>query len=303
MSPDTSVQLGSFVFRETEVPEKIPWGGKQKCAVHELVGGMRQVDAMGRAEKDLAWSGLILGPDAMDRALQLDTLRAQGNALPLAWGRLSYLVVIEEFEPVYERYYQIPYHINCLVVANNTTPASQPDNSNIDDAVSDDMTSAGGLAPSIGDSTLTSLWGAFSTAVGAISTFANAAGSLIAPLVQSLAAVQAQVLVLTAAAEGVILGAGAIGMLGTIPGTTVSDMSAAIEALEQMQALAALAGYLGRIEANFGAVSQSGSTVVTAGGDLFKIAAANALADPLIQGVQALQVPSAPDGNDGVLES
>jgi nucleoid-associated protein YgaU len=98
---------------------------------------------------------------------------------------------------------------------------------------------------------------------------------------------------------------------------TVADMSAAIGALDQMQALVALAGYLGRIGANFGAVSQSGATVVTAGGDLIAIAAAqygqaqawttiaaaNDLSDPVIQGVQTLKVPSTSDQNDGVLES
>jgi hypothetical protein len=98
---------------------------------------------------------------------------------------------------------------------------------------------------------------------------------------------------------------------------TSAAIAAAITAMNQMQALVSLAGMLGRIQANVGAVSQTSALVLMAGGDLFSlaaatygqaqawstIAAANALVDPVIQGIANLTVPSVSDTNDGVLES
>jgi len=47
---DTTVNLGAFQFALFEIPEKIHWGGSQRTAVHELVGGKRVIDAMGRSD-------------------------------------------------------------------------------------------------------------------------------------------------------------------------------------------------------------------------------------------------------------
>jgi hypothetical protein len=305
------------VFRETEVPEDIVFGGTQKLAVHELIGGGRQVDAMGRREKDLDWGGLILGPDAMDRAFHLENLRVQGNPLTLTWGRLNYLVAIEEFLPKYQRFYQIPYTIRCVVINNNTAPVPAVDNAGVDDAISEDMTTAEGQVSAVGDSTLSGLFTTFQGAVNGVASFVNIAASVAATVLQSLEAVQARLVVLQAMAESSILGQPVIGVGGTLPAITVGAFAAAIAAVQQEQVIVALAGVLGRIGWNVGAVCQSSGTVVTAGGDLFQIAAqtygqaqawttiaaANRLADPVLQGIQTLNVPDQPDGNDGVLES
>ncbi|MGA3116447.1 MAG: hypothetical protein ABSF90_18650 [Syntrophobacteraceae bacterium] len=315
--PDTTLKLGSFIFREIEIPEEIGFGGTQKLHIHELIGGVRQVDALGRREKDLEWSGLIQGPDAMDRALYLDTLRIQGNALPLTWGRLAYSVVIEEFEPRYQRYYQIPYRIKFVVVDNLTAPVAQVNNTGLDDQISADMTTAGTQVAAVADTTLTGLFATFQAAVAGVTSFVNLAASAAAVVVQSLAAVQTRVVTLEALFEGVIAENTSIGMVGALPLVTAADIEAAMAAMNQMQALVSLAGTLGRIQKNVVAVSQTSNTVVTAGGDLFHIAAsqyqqaqawttiaaANGLMDPVIQGIQTLTVPGVPDGNDGVLES
>jgi hypothetical protein len=317
MQPDTILRLGNFVFRDTEVPEHMPFGGEQKLAVHELVGGVRVVQALGRIERDIEWAGLIRGADATDRALYLDNMRVQGKAIGLSWGKLSYNVVIEDFDPTYERFYQVPYRIKCKVIANQTAPVSQADNTNIDDQISNDMTTASGLAAQIGDPTLNSLFTTFQTAVGAVTSFANATSSVIAGVMQPLAAVQTQVGILTAAVSATIASAASIGVAGAIPLAMAASLTGAIAATEQMAMLNALTGTLGRISGNLGSVYGSQATVAVAGGDLFvlaagaygqaqewtTIAAANGLVDPVIQGLQNLTVPQSPDGSDGVLNS
>ena len=73
MKPDTTINLGVFQFANHEIPERVSWGGSQRIAVHELVGGQRVLDAMGRSDRALTWSGLS------GRALRMPTA-AHGRA-------------------------------------------------------------------------------------------------------------------------------------------------------------------------------------------------------------------------------
>ena len=73
MKPDTTINLGVFQFANHEIPERVSWGGSQRIAVHELVGGQRMLDAMGRSDRALTWSGLS------GRALRMPTA-AHGRA-------------------------------------------------------------------------------------------------------------------------------------------------------------------------------------------------------------------------------
>ena len=59
MQADTVLTLGDFEFARYEIPEQITFGGDQRLVVHELVGGTRVIDAMGRADAPLEWSGLF----------------------------------------------------------------------------------------------------------------------------------------------------------------------------------------------------------------------------------------------------
>src|SRR5271169_3708197 len=92
--PDTFVTLGDITFDFFEVPEEIPWGGTQRAAVHQLPGGIRIVDAMGSDDGDLTWKGTFYGQTSVDRALQLDFLRKQGEAVLLTWGEFAYLIKV-----------------------------------------------------------------------------------------------------------------------------------------------------------------------------------------------------------------
>ncbi|HET9019773.1 MAG TPA: hypothetical protein VFN46_09305, partial [Acetobacteraceae bacterium] len=107
-------------FQNFELPARIGFGGAQRLAVHHLPGGARVIDAMGRDDAPILWSGAFAGPDAADRARLLDLLRVEGLPLPLAWDEFAYLVVIARFEAIYERPNWVPYRIACTVLLDQT---------------------------------------------------------------------------------------------------------------------------------------------------------------------------------------
>lgn len=110
------LQLGPVSFAGFEMPAQIGFGGAQRMAVHVLPGGARVIDAMGRDDADIAWSGAFSGGDASERARLLDLLRAEGGMWPLAWDSFCYLVVIAQFEASYQHGNWVPYRITCKVV-------------------------------------------------------------------------------------------------------------------------------------------------------------------------------------------
>lgn len=108
--------LGGFIFTDYAIPESVPLGGEHMFAVHKLIGGDRIVDAMGPDDSDISWSGRFQGNDAVSKASALDALRRSGAQVPLVVDSQFYMVGVKKFEWDYERWYQIPYKISCLVV-------------------------------------------------------------------------------------------------------------------------------------------------------------------------------------------
>jgi hypothetical protein len=122
------VTLGDVSFQDFEVPEKISFGGTQRLAVQELIGGGRVVDALGYDDGEISFSGIFSGDDAAQRAQTLDTERAAGAVLALFWDQYFYNVVIAEFAADYEKPWWIPFALRCIVasdpaVDNAVTPA------------------------------------------------------------------------------------------------------------------------------------------------------------------------------------
>jgi hypothetical protein len=108
--------LGPIQFTAFELPAAITWGGAQSLIVHRLPGGDRIIDAMGRDDAPITWSGIFTGPDATLRAHALDLMRAEGAVWPLTWQDFFYSVVISRFEADYRRPNWIPYRITCTVL-------------------------------------------------------------------------------------------------------------------------------------------------------------------------------------------
>jgi hypothetical protein len=112
----TPLLLGPIAFGDFEVPERIGFGGAQRLVVHTLPGGARVIDAMGRDDADLVWSGVFSGPDAAERGRLLDVLRVVGAPLPLSWDAFLYTVVIARFDAIYSSPWWVPYRITCKVI-------------------------------------------------------------------------------------------------------------------------------------------------------------------------------------------
>lgn len=316
MSADTFVLLDDLRFSRFEVPEHIPFGGKQTLAIHKMVGGKRKIDAMGRDDAPLTWSGLFLGELASQRARYLDFMRTTGQVRVLTWGEFAYSVVIENAMLDYRRAYEIPYTITCEIVENLTQPVSDAPPTPIDAAVMDDMFSMTALGDMIGDPTLSSLLGTLSSAVSAVSSFANAAQSTINTVLTPLLAVQRQVTLLIASAGSTMANVATVG--GLLPNNPISQqvqrINAQISGYTQTPLLLNLQNIGGRMGTNLGSIGTSRNNFTTAGGNLFEMASkaygdisawttlarANNLTDPVLVGVKTISVPPTPDDNGGV---
>lgn len=135
---DIVVSLGGIALKSMEVPDRIAFGGNQATKVHKLVGGNRVVDAMGRDDIPLEWSGRFFGADALSRAQAIDALRKAGKAVNLAWSALSYTVMITRFVADFEFISNLPYQITCEIITDDSSPAAQSDQTSIDDQTSAD---------------------------------------------------------------------------------------------------------------------------------------------------------------------
>lgn len=111
------LSLGGVAFRDMEVPEQIRFGGRQRVAVQNLIGGGRVVSALGIDDGLIEFAGIFSGADAGSRAQLLDAARALGAALPLVWDGFFYTVVIESFVAEYRKQNLIPFAVACVVVS------------------------------------------------------------------------------------------------------------------------------------------------------------------------------------------
>lgn len=311
------VNLGGIVLQDLEVPEVIPWGGDQALAVQKQIGGARTIDAMGRDDIAIEWEGVFLYATAFDRAQALNTLRIAGQQVTLTWGQLNFEVVLRTFVADFRNLYHIPYRIVCEVVQDNATPSTPSTTVDIDDQMTSDLTTANGLTTQINDSTLSGLMGTVTSAVKAVSTFANASSQVIASVVQPIAAAQTQVGALLGQAIATTQNIATVG--GVLPNNPISQnvnaLAAQAAAFTQAPVLVSLQGVLGRMAGNAYALGTNTSTQTVAGGDLRILAAnqygdatswtaiakANGLTDPQINGLATLLVPNQPDTAGGLL--
>jgi hypothetical protein len=79
--------LGSLVFDSWSTPERMPFGGRQEMAVHQLPGGARVIDTLGPVEKDIMFTGQMYGNNAYGVADELELFPPGLNRLgfPKAW--------------------------------------------------------------------------------------------------------------------------------------------------------------------------------------------------------------------------
>lgn len=327
MADKVVVKLGDFVFTTPEVPEHIPFGGDQRLVVHKLVGGDRVIDALGRDDAPLTWSGLLYGKKAIDRAKLLDGYRIKGEPHTLTWSKFRYRVVVRRFLPDFEQAWQIPYTITCEVVKDEAALIKKKPKAKevteagagLEEAVKSDLAGALALATEIGDAVLSTAMDAVDGALSVVGDIASAAGSVIDTVLTPLAAAQQRVTTLIAQAGNTVANVSTLG--GLLPANTISQNAQAlsVQALgfTTQGKLYEMRSKLGRMDVGLSQAIGLGSavqSVTKVGGDLFSlaadvygdaaewvsIAAANDKTDPVIEGEEELKIPVNPSGTGGV---
>lgn len=189
----TFLKLGDVIFSNFEIPERINFGGDQALAVKQLVGGARQIDALGRVDDDISWSGLMFESAASYRAQLLDNMRMQGAQLPLTWGLFNYLVVIKSFKPSFERSYQIPYSITCTVVQNLNNPIPIIFPVGYNDVILAQLAELNDLALLVKSSSILAAMATLSLAINNVPSLQGATPTALIPVISALTSAQAAV--------------------------------------------------------------------------------------------------------------
>ncbi|MDE3023358.1 MAG: hypothetical protein KGI54_16165 [Pseudomonadota bacterium] len=161
------VTLGPVQFQGLEVPEKLPLGGKQAMAVFTMPGGQRIIQAMGRDDDPIAWTGYLSGASAESRMQLLDSIRQSGQEIQLAFGQSSFQVVVSSFTASYERQNWIPYSIMVTVLQDNAAQFAQAQPSLLD-SINGDLNNSLGFDVAASAETL----------IGNAQTAVNVAGAL-----------------------------------------------------------------------------------------------------------------------------
>jgi hypothetical protein len=254
MVPDTILTLLDpqsgiyFNFARFEIPEEIPLGGEQSLVVHKMIGGVRQIDAMGRDDAPLEWTGIFEGQNAADRARYLDSLRVAGLPLRLTWYSYDYNVLMRKFIYRYQNFHRLPYSIAFEVVSDNTSPVRAVADPGIDAALASDMLNANSLGLAIGDSQVSSLLSTIDSGIQTVSQAASVTTAMISNITKPIQAVQARLGTLMSANSNLV---GNVTSLGgaTAGGNTLFNAGAASI---NMSNLLNLNGVMGRMLKNAG---------------------------------------------------
>ena len=143
---DIALLLGPIAFKDFEVPAGIKFGGTQRLAIHRLPGGARVIDALGRDDANLTFSGIFTGSDATLRARSVDELRSTGLPLPLTWDVFFYSVIIDSFQADYLNGNWIPYRISCTVIRDEASALIEAAISTVTAALADILTASASAA-------------------------------------------------------------------------------------------------------------------------------------------------------------
>ncbi len=297
-------QNAQIEFIDSELPEFVTFGGDQKIAIHQLMGGRRILDAMGYSDAPISWAGIFTTGLAVDRARFCDTLRRTGEQCTLTLGPFSYTGIVGKFEADFARGgLYVPYRISLTVAQDNTAFEITAPLISVQSQISADASRGTYLTGLIGDPTLSSQHSgivssidaavsamnpmvkgitdavstAQSTTSGVIQTLNASTSAILAPISQ-IAQAQAQAQRLITSAEGAINNAATLG--GLVPGNPVAKITGnfakQVNAATQLPALYEYSSLLGRtsnnlkIAANLGPTSK---TIQVGGGTLQQIAA------------------------------
>lgn len=118
------VRIGDILLNGAEVPQVVNGGGQQLMTIHQLIGGKRVIDTLGRSDIDIKMSGLFRGIISMERLQYLDYLRINGQQVSFTYSTYNYLVVVKSLEWRLKMVYQFEYDIVLTVVQDLNQPVS-----------------------------------------------------------------------------------------------------------------------------------------------------------------------------------
>lgn len=238
---NVALVLGPIAFQDFEIPASINIGGAQRLAIHLLPGGTRVIDALGRDDSDISFSGTFSGPDATLRARSVDEMRVSGLPIPLTWDVFFYSVIIRKFEADYRSGWWIPYRMTCAVVCDEASGAVASVISLADDALSD-VTIAATFATEAGID-LSDAQSAVGVPNGVVKGTASYSSTLVA-----LAGASVVVGSGISRAEAT-LGAPSWPADGQMP-SAANALSGIVLAAQQISSLTVAHGYIGRASIN-----------------------------------------------------
>lgn len=322
MTPYTTVTLGDFEFGRFEVPEVIPFGLAQKQVVHKLVGGVRQIDALGPDPDDIIWSGWLTGETALARAQELKRLCKVGAALALTWSGIAYTVTVQAAKFDFRLAWRIQYTLTCTVVSDDTAPNVGATSVSIEQALNDDLTNSASGAATVGHAGLIGAIGKVTAALGKVNNLATASLAQVKSILQPINEARAAVTGLMSEASTTLANLGNLASLGGLAPNPVSrfasGLSLSTTAAMQTGVLADIDSRLGRMSLNIGALTAGNKTITTGATNLYsvasreygdamawtRIAQANGRTDPAISGITTLTIPpTSPASTGGVLNA
>jgi len=289
--------LGPVTFANFEIPERINFGGEQALSVKQLVGGQRIVDAMGRVDDEISWSGLMFESTATFRGQFLDSMRVQGTPLPLTWGNFNYLVVIKSFRATFERTYQIPYNITVVVIQDLNKPLPFLVPVLYNDAIISEMTEASDIASAIKNPSITNALALLSAAINLVPNFDLATSTQIASV---LAPLGSAISIVTSSIASLNLSV--FPKTSSLSTTTTTPIEADVMSQDLLSFgnMYQLLAILNNMDLNLSLISEgaAGQTITVSNTNLFQLAAkyygdplqwvtianANGLSDPYVTG-------------------
>jgi len=325
----TGYDGSSITLDGVELPESVAWGGVQRVAVHEFVGGGRQIQSLGGQPAPLSWSGILFGQEATARARYLDTQRDAGTPVVIAWDDFNYTAVITQFQPRYLQAWHVRYSITIEVDTDNAAKQPTAPKETLLSLINNDAATASCLGNLVGDATLTGLLSGVSGAVQSLNSVVDAvtapigaaanclqqatatAQTALAALVQPIALAQTRVTSLLGAVDNAATSVQTLtsaAFNGATP-QAIQSLIAGNTGMYNALPLQGLSATLARMQSNIAAGSPGASAKLIAvnGGNLQSIAAQqyndatlwpaiaklNGLTDPVLSaGAATIEIPS-----------
>jgi hypothetical protein len=247
--------LGGVIFQDFEIPETIKAGGEQKLDIKKFIGGSRIIDALGRDDADIEWTGRFRGGSAEQRCQQLNAMRVAGTPVQLTWSTFNYQVVVSKFTFDYQSPIEIPYRICLTVQVDNTIPIPSLLQT-IDEVFGTNLSSALNLGAEANVLGVTTSLNQIQSSVATIGTISGANPALLNTLNQNIVSAQGVTgTAISAASAQIPPSASVFGATAGLPPQTIaSNVAGQASAFGSLSSLVPLSNVLGVMGKNLATV-------------------------------------------------